>query len=209
MNPPFLDQIIRKWQKRNISCLYCRDKVEAKDKILAMIPAQASVGISGSKTLDQLQLVEHLEARGNEVFNQFRPGLDRQQSMELRNKGATAEYFLSSANAISEKGELVFFSAYGHRIAGIANAKNVIIVSGVNKIVPDLNSCLKRAREYATVLNCKRLEFNTPCFQDGLCRNDICLFPEYKRMCCQVLILEAEISPDRLKVILVDEDLGF
>ena len=127
----------------------------------------------------------------------------------MRNLGSRADYFLTSCNAISEEGELVFFSGYGHRTSGIANADNVIVVCGLNKIVPNLEQALKRSREYATVLNCKRLDWKSACLEGGLCRNDVCLAPDYKRMCCQVLIIESEINPARLKVIIVGETLGF
>jgi hypothetical protein len=168
-----------------------------------------SVGISGSVTLDQLGIVKLLEARGNKVFNQYKTGITRQESLELRRQGSGADYYLASTNAISEKGELVFFSGYGNRSAGISYAPNLIVVAGINKITPNIQEALKRAREYATPLNCKRLNWNTPCFKDGICRQEICLFPEYKRMCCQILIIEAEVTPDRLEVILVGENLGF
>jgi len=204
-----IENLIQCWQKRNIQGLYCENKSEATDKILGIIPQSATVGISGSVTLDQSGIVKRLETRGNKVFNQYKTGITKEESLELRKLGSQADYYLASANAISLKGELVFFSAYGNRIVGISNARNVIVVCGVNKLTPNIEEALKRAREYATPLNCKRLNFNTPCFKDGICRREICLFPEYKRMCCQILIIEAEITPDRLKVILVGENLGF
>ncbi|MFA5090686.1 MAG: lactate utilization protein [Candidatus Omnitrophota bacterium] len=201
--------LIENWQKRNIRGSYCQDKEEAAGGILRAIPLSASVGISGSVTLDQIEIVRRLEGRGNQVFNQYRSGIDRQESMALRQKGASADFYLTGVNAISQKGELVFFSAYGNRTCGIANARKVIVVAGINKIVPDVDSALRRAREYATPMNCRRLNYDTPCFKDGICQKEICLFPEYKRMCCQILILEAEVSLDRLEVILVGENLGF
>jgi hypothetical protein len=204
-----IENLLKNWQKRNILGLYCNNKAEAADKIMAAIPLSATVGISGSLTLDELGIVKTLEARGNKVFNQYKPGISREENLELRRQGAEAEYYLASANAISKKGELVFFSAYGNRIAGISYARNVIVACGINKITADIDEALRRAREYAVPLNCKRLNFNTPCFKDGICRKEICLFPDYKRMCCQILIIEAEITPDRLKVILVGENLGF
>ena len=204
-----IDNLIRNWQKRNITGLYSRDKQGAVDKILEIIPVSSSVGFSGSVTLDQLDVVKRLVARGNTVFNPYKQGISRGESLELRRQGAAADYYLAAPNAISEKGELVFFSAYGNRAAGISYAKNVIVVAGINKITPDIHEALKRSREYATPLNCKRLKWNSPCFEDGICREEICLFPEYKRMCCQILIIEAEVTPDRLKVILVGENLGF
>jgi len=204
-----MDNLIRNWQKRNISGLFVKNKDEAVEKILEIIPHSASVGISGSVTLDQLGIVRRLESRGNKVFNQYKAGISREESLELRREGAQADYYLTSANAVSKKGELVFFSGYGHRIAGIANAGKVIVVCGINKITLNIEEALKRSREYATPLNCKRLDWVTPCFKDGICRKDVCLFPEYKRMCCQILTIEAEVAPDRLKVIIIDEKLGF
>lgn len=204
-----IDNLIKNWQKRNVLGLYSQDKEAAANKILEIIPVSDSIGFSGSVTLDQLGIVKRLEARGNKVFNPYKAGMNREESLELRREGSIADYYLASPNAISEKGELVFFSAYGNRSAGISYAKNIIVVAGINKITPDIQEALKRAREYATPLNCKRLNWNTPCFKDGICRQEICLFPGYKRMCCQILIIEAEVTPDRLKVILVGENLGF
>jgi len=204
-----IEKLITIWQKRNIAGSFCDTKEAARNLILSHIPPEASIGISGSVTLDQLGMVKALEARGNKVFSPYKPNISREENFEIRRLGTQADYYLASANAISEKGEMVFFSGYGNRTAGIAYAKNVIIVCGVNKIVPTLDEALSRAREYATPLNCKRLNWASACLSDGICRKEICLFPEYKRMCCQLLIIEAEVAPDRLKVVLVGENLGF
>jgi len=203
------DKLIENWRKRNIAGFYCANKAGAVNKILEIIPSDSSIGFSGSLTLGQIEIVKHLEAHGNKVFNQYKPGLMREENLEIRRLGSQADYYLASANAVSEEGELVFFSAYGNRTAGISFAKNVIVVCGINKLTPDLHSALKRAREYATPLNCKRLNWASACFKDGICHEEACIFPEYKRMCCQVLIIEAEVTPERMKVILVGENLGF
>jgi hypothetical protein len=205
-----IEVLIKNWQKMNIEGLYCQKAIQARDKILELIPVSSSVGISGSQTLEQLGIVKALETRGNNVFNPYLPGLSREKSLELRRLGATqADYYLASPNAIAESGELVFFSGFGNRTSGVSYAKNTIVVSGINKLSPSLEKALKRARELATPLNCKRLNWESACLTAGACRNDICFSPEYKRMCCQVLIIEAEVSLGRLKVILVGEDLGY
>jgi L-lactate utilization protein LutB len=206
-----IDHLIKNWQKRNIAGFFCATKEEAAQKLLEMIPQGCSVGISGSVTLAQLGIVKQLEARGgNTVFNQYLPGISRQENLDIRRKGAAADFFLASANAISQSGELVFFSGWGNRTAGISSAANVLLVCGVNKITPNLEEALKRAREYATPLNSKRLSsWNTACFQDGICRSQICFAPQYTRMCCQILVIESEAAADRLKVILVGENLGY
>ncbi len=204
-----IGNLIKSWQKRNILGFYCDTKEQAVDKILEIIPLTSSVGASGSQTLEQLGIIKRLEARGNKVINQNKAGISREESLELRRQSTQADYYLASANAISKEGELVFFSGYGNRTAGVSYAKNLIVVCGINKITANLDEALKRAREYATPLNCKRLNWNSACLRDGICRKEICLFPDYKRMCCQILIIEAEVTPDRMKVILVGESLGF
>ncbi|MBU0503827.1 MAG: lactate utilization protein [Candidatus Omnitrophica bacterium] len=205
-----LEVLLRNWQKRNIQGIYCEKAIQARDSILELIPVSSSVGISGSKTLEQIGIVKALETRGNKVFNPYLPGLSREESLELRKLGATqADYYLASPNAIAKSGELVFFSAFGNRISGVSYAKNVIIVSGVNKIVSNLEEAIKRSREYATPLNCKRLNWQSACSSDGICRQDECFSPEYKRMCCQILIIEAEAVTGRLKIFVAGENLGY
>ncbi len=203
------EELIDNLKRRNIRAAYFDDRAGGIQELLNVIPLGASVGISGSKTLEELGIISKLEARGNKVFNQYRPGISKDESLKLRELGVSADYYLTSANALSKDGELVFLSAYGYRVAGIANAKNVIVVCGINKITSDIEAALKRGRKYATTLNCKRLNWNSACLDSGLCQKEICLLPNYKRMCCQILIIEAEVNSDRLKLILIGESLGF
>jgi len=204
-----IGELIRNWQKRNIDGIYCENKDQAHNSILELIPENASVGFCGSQTLEQLEIIEMLETRGNKVFNQYDPNLSRNESMVTRKLGTQADFYLASANAISLQGELVFFSAYGHRIAGIADAKQLILICGLNKITPNLEEAIKRVRKYVAPLNCKRLRWDTPCLEDGVCRNSECLTPEFNRMCCQILILESEVALGRMTVVMVGEELGF
>ncbi|MFA5119070.1 MAG: lactate utilization protein [Candidatus Omnitrophota bacterium] len=204
-----IEELFSRWKRRNIAGSFCENKFEALEMIKESVPEAVSVGVSGSQTLDQLGVIAMLEAAGRKVFNQNKPGISRQESLELRRLGAGADYYLASANAIARTGELVFLSAYGNRTAGVANARNVVIVCGVNKLSDDLPAALSRAREYATPLNCKRLDWKSACLENGHCREVKCFAPEYRRMCAQLLIIESEVAADRLKVILVNESLGF
>lgn len=202
--------LIEAFWARNISAIYCENKPEALAKLLEIIPESANIGVSGSLTLKEIGLISALEARGSKVFNQNKDGLSREQNLDMRQRGAGADYYLASPNAVAQSGELVFFSAWGNRTAGVANAKNLIAVFGINKICPDLASALKRAREYATPLNCERLKWGSYCRDnDSQCRQDLCLFPKYKRMCCQILVIEAEAASGRLQAVIVGEKLGF
>ena len=201
--------LLAEWERRNIRGSFVSGRQEAAQAVLGLIPHQAAVGFSGSVTLHELGIIRLLEERGNKVFDPYKSGLSREESLELRKQGAQAEVFLASANAVSQTGQLVFLSAVGNRTSGIAYARQVIAVCGINKIVPTLPEALRRAREYATPRNCKRLGWNTPCAADGVCRDPECRFPVYKRMCAQTLIIEAEVELGRFNVVLVDESLGY
>ncbi len=204
-----INGLLALWKKRNIEGLYCETKESAVAKILDMVPAADSIGISGSVTLDQIGVVARLNSRGNKVYNQYKTGINRQESLRIRQEGAQADWYLSSANAVAATGELVFLSAYGQRLSGIANAKHVLLVCGINKICENLPVALARAREYVTPLNCKRLSWPSACLADGRCRKDECVLPKFRRMCCQTLIIEAEVAAQRLKVLMVGEKLGY
>jgi len=186
------ESLIKIWGKKNIQAEFVSRKNEAAEKILKAIPLSASVGFSGSVTLDELEVIAKLEARGNKVFNPYKARMSREESLGIRKQASSADYYLASANGISQNGEMVFLSAYGNRTSGIAYAKNVIIVCGINKITENLETAIERSREYATPLNIKRLNWDAN-----------------KIMRCQTLIIEAEVTPERLKVILVGETLGF
>ena len=204
-----VEALFANWRKRNISGLYCKSKDLAKSAVLEMIPNGSSVGFSGSRTLEEIEVIKALETRGNKVFDPYKPGISREESLKIRREGTLADFYLASANAISQNGEMVFFSGYGNRTSGVSYAKNVIVICGVNKLTVNIQEAMTRAREFATPLNCKRLNWESACLKDGRCHDEICRFPEYKRMCCQILIIEAETAPGRLRVILVGENLGY
>jgi hypothetical protein len=209
MDTTRIQELLKNLERRNMEAFYCPTRDEAHKKILEYIPESSSVGFCGSQTLEQLEIIEMLQSRGNNVLNQYDPNLSRDESMRIRKLSIQADHYLCSANAVSMTGEMVFFSAYGHRIAGVAAANHVIVVCGINKIVETREAAVKRAREYATPLNVKRLHWDTACAKDGICHADICFPPDYNRMCCQVLVVEAEVDPERMTVILIGEPLGF
>lgn len=203
-----IEGLFKNFNRRNFGSLYCKTCDEVHAALMERIPESATVGFSGSQTLEQLEIIEMLQSRGNNVLNQYDPSLSSEESLHIRNLSTQADYYLCSANAVSMQGELVFLSAWGHRIAGIASAKHVIVICGINKVVETLQAAIKRAREYAAPLNVKRLHWETPCAKEGVCQQELCFAPDYIRMCCQMLILESEVVPERLTVIIAGEELG-
>jgi hypothetical protein len=158
-----------------------------------------TVGIGGSKTADQLGLYEKLSVN-NKVFWHW-----KSSEPDTRMKANASDIYICSANAIAETGEILNIDGMGNRLAGqIWGHQKVYIVSGTNKICPDFDSALYRARNTAAVENCKRFPNKPPCQIDGKCHD--CRSQD--RICRALLVLWAPMMGMEAEVILIDEELG-
>jgi len=193
-------------ERNGMVAYIAKDKQEALKIALKLIPKKSSVGLGGSRTVQEIGLLDALRKGNYNLYDQYDPGLSRSKAMELRKKGATAEYFVSGTNAITEDGKLVNIDGIGNRLAGFCfGPEKVIIIIGRNKIVPDLDSALDRARNVAAPINALRFNLKTPCTRTGRCSD--CNSPQ--RICSFTLIIERQKVKGRINVILVNEDLGF
>ncbi|MCL5958270.1 MAG: lactate utilization protein [Chloroflexi bacterium] len=203
-----LEKLIPELKKRNIDALYCETADQARAAVLEMIPRGSSVHTGGSVTLRECGIVDALKTGPYEYYNQtIQSEDDESRRYDLRRRATTADYCLGSINALSLTGEIVNIDGGGSRIGGyVYGAKKVILVTGVNKIVPSLEEALRRARHFAAVANSFREDKVTPCAGDGICHESECYPPE--RQCGKVLIIEKESRPGRITVVFVGEQLG-
>ena len=117
-----------------------------------------------------------------------------------------SDFFLMSTNAITLDGELINIDSRGNRVAFLCyGPENVLIVAGMNKLVTDVESGIKRVRDMAAPPNTVRLDKKTPCSVTGRCGN--CLSPDC--ICSQIVVTRFSNIPKRIKVILVGEELGY
>ena len=176
---------------------------EAKSAALELI-GSASVGFGGSVTLDALGLYEDLTARGNSVFFAWKTPLSADP--DIYKKAIFADVYLSSANAVTEDGALVNIDGRGNRVAALTfGPGRVIVITGRNKIVPDLHSALRRVRGHAAGLNARRLGAKTPCAVDLQCHDCDCP----ARICRTTMIIDRKpLGFEHYDIFLVDEDLG-
>jgi hypothetical protein len=117
-----------------------------------------------------------------------------------------ADVFLASANAITEDGVMVNVDGNSNRVSAIAQGpRKVVFIVGMNKVCPDWDSAMKRARNVAAPINAQRFGLNTPCAKTGACMD--CKSPD--TICCQFLITRFSRHKDRIHVILVNGNLGF
>ncbi|NLW21202.1 MAG: LUD domain-containing protein [Clostridiales bacterium] len=197
--------IIKNLAKRQIEGYYCADRQAAVKQALALLPKGASVGWGGSQTLGQLGLMEALEAGGYELIDR---GTARtpQEQQAMKARLFTCDAFLMSTNAITLDGLLINIDAYGSRVAYLCHGPGMVLVfAGMNKMAPDLDAGIKRARNLAAPPNNLRLDTGNPCTHTGFC-ND-CL--SRGTICCQFVVTRYNAIPGRLKVILVGEELGY
>ena len=180
---------------------YCASKEDALKKALEIIPENSSIGWGGSVTLDQIGLIQALKDGNYEAIDRMQKD-PKEQAARIFN----ADFFLMSTNAITLDGELINVDGRANRICYLCyGPEHVLIIAGMNKVVPDVKSGIQRVRNMAAPPNTTRLNKNTPCARFGRCMD--CLEPDC--ICNQILITRRSGSPERIHVILVGEELGY
>ena len=197
--------IIKKLQTRKMEGYYCEDVAAAKAKLAELLGKdKKSVGYGGSMTLDDNGFKDVVTSAGHDLIIRENYKTD-EEIKELKSKLVNADYFLMSTNAITLDGELINIDGRGNRVSFmIYGPENVIIVAGMNKVVPNVDDGIRRVRNEATPPNCNRLDRKTPCALTGKCGD---CFTE--SICCQFVVTRMSIVPNRIKVILVGEELGY
>ena len=193
-------------QRRHFDAYYCATASEAKAKVNELIPDGASVTWGGTMTVRDMDIPKMLQERGTlKVWDRDKVETpEEKQEMYLR--AFQADYYLSSANAITEDGVIVNIDGNGNRVAAITwGPQHVIFVVGMNKVAQDPEAALKRARSTAAPINAARFDIQTPCQLDGQCHN--CNSPQ--SICNYIHFLRNSSKPGRIIVILVGENLGY
>ena len=201
-NELLAQKVIQGLQSRNMEASWAATREEALAQALAWIPEGSSVTMGGAMSAHEIGLVDALK-NGPYRFIDRDTYADKREAMLL---AYDADYFLSSANALTQDGILVNIDGNANRVSAIAQGpKHVLMIIGMNKVCPDLDSAMKRARNVAAPINAQRFGLQTPCVKTGLCMD--CKSPD--TICCQFLITRFSRHAGRIRVILVNESLGF
>jgi len=201
-------QIIKNFKKRGIDGVYCASSAEAVREICSQIPAGALVGLGGSETIIESGLLDALRRMDLRLLDRYKDGVTKDEIDEMRLQGLRSDVFIMSSNAVSADGRLVNIDGTGNRAAAlIFGPKKVIVLVGMNKAAPDLEAAIARARNTAAPANSLRVGVDTPCSHTGFCQDPHCQPPH--RICCQLVVTEAGMTPGRLLVVLVGEALGY
>lgn len=199
------DSLIEKFNLRGIEGYYCDNADEALIMAKRFLTPGCSISWGGSETLNEIGLIPELKASDYILYDRLEAKSPDERTA-IYGKIVTSDYFFMSSNAITLDGQLVNIDAGGNRVAClITGPKNVIIITGMNKIVTDVNTGIERVRNMAAPPNVTRLGCKTPCAELGRCAN--CLTEDC--ICCEIVITRKSKIPGRIKVILVGEELGY
>jgi hypothetical protein len=200
--------IIKNFKKRGIDGIYCESSADAVREICRLIPAGALVGLGGSETILESGLVDALRRMDIRLLDRYREGVGREEVNEMRRRGLAADVYVSSSNAVTADGKLVNMDGTGNRAAAmIFGPGKLIIMAGMNKVAVDVDAAIARVRNTAAPANALRVGVDTPCSHTGFCQDPFCQPPH--RICCQLVVTEASMTPGRVTVVLVGESLGY
>ena len=204
-NELLAQRMIKSLNRRNMDAFYCPTSAGAIAKVMELMPQGSTVSWGGSMTLRDMGLTRALHDDGRYILLDRDRAVDRAEAVEIYLQAFRADYYLSSANAITEDGVIVNIDRHGNRASAITfGPSHVIFVIGLNKVTQTVDAALARARSTAGPINTARFDISTPCKADGVCHN--CNSPEC--ICNHIHFLRN--SPRRRHtVVLVGEPLGY
>ena len=191
-------------KKRGFDAYAVECREDALRLALSLLTKGSSITWGGSMTIRDIGLTDAVKGKDFVVYD--RDELPHEARAAFAKEHYFSNWYFTSSNAITESGELLNLDGIGNRVASmIWGPENVLVVAGINKIVPTLSDAYTRVREVAAPKNAQRFEIKTPCKKTGKCED--CISPD--TICAQMVHLRVSKPKGRIRVILVDESLGY
>ncbi len=208
-NEKLLQKVSENLSKRHFEVYCAMNKEEALKKAIELIPTTDTISWGGSVSVKQTGLIDYLIQNNYKVINRDL-AKNQEEKTEYLRQSLLAHTYLMGTNAMTKDGELVNIDCIGNRVAALMfGPKQVIMIAGVNKITENLDDAITRARQTAATINIQRVAGSTPrktpCFETGICYN--CKSED--SICSNIVITRLCFPKNRIKVILVNENLGF
>ena len=193
-------------EKNRMKPLYAENCAQMRDMVRQLVKNDALITAGGSMTLKDSGVTEMLMREFGGAYVDRSAGKTREQVEEIFRRAFVSDTFLCGTNALTEDGELYNVDGNGNRVSAmIYGPKQVIVVAGKNKIVRDMDEAVLRVETLAAPKNAARLGCDTPCAKTGECAH----CRSEARICCSYVRLGQQRVKDRIKVIIVDEELGY
>lgn len=192
--------------RHNIGGYYVKSPDELLALLATLLRIGETVGCGDSLTLEQTGVFDFLRSGPYQFLDKHQPGLSSAQKREIYLQNFRADTFLTGVNAVTVDGKLLNIDGNGSRVAPMLyGPKQVVVVSGTNKLADTVEEARHRARQFAAPLDARRLNKDTPCVKLGRCVD--CNHPQ--RICNDFVLITGQFVKDRIKVIFIDGDYGF
>lgn len=209
-----VERTLKALERNRMTALYVSNKAAALEALEQQLDDGDMVGVGGSVTLDQIGALDLLRSGRYQFLDRYAAGLTPEQVGEVHRRCFFADAYVSSVNAVTESGELYNVDGNANRVAAITfGPRKVVLVVGINKLVPDLDAAVARVKTIAAPQNVRRLHCTTGCAESGVCVGanggmaDGCR--SAGRICCTYTVHGQQREEGRIRVILVGEELGY
>jgi hypothetical protein len=202
------EELVEKMLKRGFKAVYVPTAAEAKAAVLDFLPPDGTIALLGSQTMNQLGVYVHLRQSGRNLVDHATQtaGLTLAEVNDYKRGVFTAAAMLTSVNAVDQEGRLYNIDGTGNRLAGmIFGPDSVVVAVGLNKTATTPEEAWRRARQIASPMNNKRLNYNNPCVKSGVCRD----CQTATSICNYFAVIDRSRPEGRIKVVLAGEDLGY
>jgi len=200
-----IDKLKSNFENRNIDFEYCESRESLLDKLAVEVKNYESIGIGNSQTLKALAISELASQLNKTVYDKSLE-TNKDTIKRIKKLALTSECYISSSNAIGRDGTIVNIDHSGNRVAAMTYGPDrVLIVVGINKLSDNENKAIFRALNKATPDNAKRAGIESPCSINKPCSE----CHQSIRVCNYISVIRGQHEKGRMKVYLLNEDLGF
>lgn len=212
-----VEKVMKNLERNKMKPYFCENSEEAQALVKTLIKKGETISCGGSKTLDETGIYQMINSPDYNFLDRSAPGMTRPEVEEVYRQTFRADTFFMSTNALTENGELYNVDGNSNRVACIVyGPRQVIMIVGVNKIVENLDEAILRVKTICAPMNTERLGIATPCNKTGKC---VSLSKENPfmcdgcggntRICCNYVVSAKQRHKDRIKLIIVNENLGY
>ncbi len=204
-----LENVKESLESNNFEVFIADNSVDASKIVLEnIIPAMdiKSISWGGSMTFVGTGLYDTLkEKKDFKVLDTYDKSLSNDEKTQLRREALLTDLFITGTNAVTEEGFLVNLDMIGNRVGALTfGPENVLVLTGRNKIVQDVELAMERIKNYVAPANAIRLGMKTPCIKTGECSE----CKSSARICNSWTITQKAFPKKRIKIVLINEDLG-
>lgn len=201
-----IENVILNLKKNNMAGYFVNSLEELLTLLKSLIPEGSTVGSGDSVTLEETGVFDFLRKGNYSFLDKFDPSLTREDKRQIYLKNFSADTFITGTNAVTLDGKLFNIDGNGSRVAPILYGPDqVIVVVGINKLTDNVEQAIQRSRQLAAPLDAKRLGKSTPCTKLNRCID----CRHQQRICNDFVLITGQFTKDRIKVIIVNQTLGY